>query len=81
MDWDPEVKAKFDKMISMIPFFQRKMAERMAGKKAAANAMERDAERIEEVDIVRAFMSETPSPFKPLMIDTATRVGFNMELK
>jgi hypothetical protein len=27
MNWEPEAKAKFDNMMSLIPFFQRKMAE------------------------------------------------------
>lgn len=80
MNWEPEAKAKFDKMMSLIPFFQRKMAERMGSKKAEENASERDSDIVEEHDIVRALESETPTPFKPLMRDTAAKVGFNMDL-
>ncbi len=80
MDWEPEAKTKFDNMLSLIPFFQRKMAERMGTKKAEENASERDSDIVEEHDIVRALESETPTPFKALMRDTATKVGFNMDL-
>jgi len=78
MDWHPESKAKFDKMVSMIPFFQRKMAEKLGGKKAEANAAARGASVVEEADIVSAFISETPAPFQAMMRDTARKAGFDM---
>jgi len=78
MDWDVNAKAKFDNMISMIPFFQRKMAEKLAGKKAEDNAAGREAARVEEPDIVSAFISETPKPFLASMRETAVKAGFEM---
>jgi hypothetical protein len=78
MEWDVDSKAKFDKMIGMIPFFQRKMAEKLAGKKAQENAAVRGSAKVEEQDIVSAFISETPAPFQPMMRDTAARAGFDM---
>ncbi len=78
MDWEHGGKAKFDKMISTIPFFQRKMAEKLAGKKAEENASARGAALVEEQDIVAAFISETPAPFQKSMRDTARNSGFNM---
>lgn len=78
MDWEPKAKTKFDNMISMIPFFQRKMAERLAGKKAEENAAARDAGMVEEPDIVSAFISETPKPFQASMRETAAKAGFDM---
>ncbi len=80
MEWEPEAKGKFNNMLSLIPFFQRKMAERMGSKKAEENAIERDSELVEERDIVMALESETPAPFKSLMRETAAKVGFNMDL-
>ncbi len=80
MEWEPEARAKFDRMMSLIPFFQRKMAERMGSRKAEENASNRDSDMVEEHDIVRALESETPAPFKELMRDTAAKVGFNMDL-
>jgi len=78
MDWNPDAKAKFDNLLTMIPFFQRKMAEKLAGKKAEENAAARSSSFVEEHDIVSAFISETPAPFQALMRDTATKAGFNM---
>lgn len=78
MDWEPEARKKFDDMISMIPFFQRKMAEKLAGKKAEENAAVRGAGQVEEPDIVSAFLSETPKPFLASMRETAVKAGFEM---
>jgi hypothetical protein len=78
MNWNAEAKVKFDKMLTMIPFFQRKMAERLAGKKAEGNAEARGASVVEEPDIVSAFISETPAPFQAMMRDTARKAGFDM---
>ncbi len=78
MDWERAARAKFEKMIFMIPFFQRKMAEKLAGKKAEENASARGAALVEEQDIVAAFISETPAPFQKSMRDTARNSGFNM---
>ncbi len=73
-----DAREKFERMISMIPFFQRKMAEKLAGKKAEENAAGRGATMVEEPDIVSAFISETPAPFQGMMRETAARAGFNM---
>ncbi|MGA2193344.1 MAG: PCP reductase family protein [Nitrospirota bacterium] len=78
MNWNVEAKAKFDRMISMIPFFQRKMAERLAGKKAEENAAARGASEVSEDDIVSAFLSETPAPFRKGMRETAVKAGFKL---
>jgi hypothetical protein len=80
MDWNNETKTKFDNMVAMIPFFQRKMAQRLAGKKAEENAAARGASEVTEADIVSAFLSETPAPFQKSMRETAVKAGFDMEL-
>jgi len=81
MDWEPKARAKFDNMISMIPFFQRKMAEKLAGKKAEDNASRRGSGMVEEPDIVSAFITETPKPFQAGMRETAVKAGFDMPLE
>lgn len=80
MDWDSTAKAKFDNLISMIPFFQRKMADKLAGKKAEENAAGRGVALVEEPDVVSALISETPKPFQGLMRETAVKAGFAMPL-
>ena len=60
MDWETGARTKIEKMISMIPFFQRKMAERLAGKKAEQYAQERGAAQVEEHHIVAALIAEHP---------------------
>ncbi len=80
MDWNSDARAKFEKMISMIPFFQRKMAEKLAGKKAEENAAARGASLVEEGDIVSAFLTETPAPFQKSMRETAAKAGFVMDI-
>ena len=80
MDWNPEARAKFEKMIALIPFFQRKMAERLAGRKAEENAVARSAGEVAEQDIVEAFITETPAPFQAKMRETARVAGFEMPL-
>ena len=80
MDWNRDAREKFERMLAMIPFFQRKMAERLAGKKAEANAAARDAAEVEEPDIVGAFISETPAPFQGMMRDTAVKAGFKIDV-
>jgi hypothetical protein len=78
MDWEPEVKKKFDDMIAMIPFFQRKMAERLGGKKAEENAASRGSASVGEADVVSAFLTETPGPFRAGMRENALKAGFDM---
>jgi len=78
MDWETGARTKFEKMISMIPFFQRKMAEKLAGKKAEEYAQERGAAQVEEHHIVAALIAETPAPFQSSMRDTARTAGFDM---
>ena len=80
MDWNPEARAKFEKMIALIPFFQRKMAERLAGGKAEENAQARGAVEVTEQDIVEAFITETPGPFQAKMRESARNAGFDMPL-
>lgn len=77
MEWDGEVYRKFELMISKMPLFQRKVAEKMAGRQAEINAKKRGSQLIGEEDIVRAFFSEVPKPFLEMMVVLLKDVGFN----
>ncbi len=77
MEWDSEVYKKFKLMINKMPLFQRKVAEKMAGRQAEINAKERGSQLIEEQDVVRAFFSEVPKPFLEMMVALLKEVGFD----
>ncbi len=79
MDWDKEAEGKFKLMISKMPIFHRRMAEKAASVKAEAFAKERGSDKIAEEDVVRAFFLETPKPFVGLMINLMKEVGFDYE--
>lgn len=77
MEWDNEVYRKFKLMISGMPLFHRKVAEKMVGRQAEINAKKRGSQLVEEEDIVRAFFSEVPKPFLERMVVLLKDVGFN----
>lgn len=77
VSWEPQAKAKFDRMIERIPLFHREIARTIVNKKAPLNARERNSKIIEESDIVRAFFSEVPMAFYSLMVRLLHEVGFD----
>lgn len=79
LEWETEALRKYQLMISKIPLFHREIAKIVVDKKAVINARERDAEMVEEPDIVNAFFSEVPKAFYSLMIRLLDEVGFYYE--
>ncbi len=77
MEWDKETRDRFKLMISKMPLFHRRMAEKAALAKAEALAKERGSEEIQEEDVVKAFFKEIPKPFVGLMVNLMKDVGFN----
>lgn len=77
MDWDNAVKEKFEKMITKIPVFHRRITEEAVNIRAQENARARNATRIEEIDVVTAFFSDVPSPFYSMMIRLLEQAGFD----
>ena len=68
LQWEPIALEKYNKMLKRIPTFHRDIARQVVLKKAEINAKERGALRIEEADLVKAFLSEVPKAFYSLMI-------------
>ena len=68
LQWDPAALDKYNKMLTRIPIFHRDIARQVVCKKAELNAKERGASRIEESDLVRAFLDEVPKAFYSLMV-------------
>ncbi len=74
--WDETAYEKYQLMITKIPLFHREIAKQVVDKKAVINAVERGSSKVEEGDIVRAFLSEVPMTFYSLMVRLFDEVGF-----
>ena len=74
--WDEVAYEKYQLMITKIPLFHREIAKQVVDKKAVINAVERGSSKVEEGDIVRAFLSEVPMTFYSLMVRLFDEVGF-----
>lgn len=77
MEWNPGTREKLKQMLGLMPIFARTMAERMVSDKAERNAQGRGSAAIEEGDMVRAFLSECPGPFRAQMLDGLEKVGLD----
>ncbi|HNV23631.1 MAG TPA: hypothetical protein PLH56_04905 [Candidatus Omnitrophota bacterium] len=77
--WDSKAKAKYDKMLSLIPLFHREITRQVVDKQALLNARLRGSSNVSEEDIVRAFLSEVPKAFYSMMIRLMNDVGFDYE--
>lgn len=74
--WEPTAQERYKLMIEKIPLFHREIAKTVVDKKAELNAIDRGASRVEEPDIVRAFLTEVPVAFYSLMVRLLDEVGF-----
>ncbi|MCX5711315.1 MAG: hypothetical protein NT060_05150, partial [Candidatus Omnitrophica bacterium] len=63
MNWDIKTQEKLKLMIVRIPVFHRRITEVAGTKKAEELAKSRNADAVEEQDVVGAFFSDVPSPF------------------
>lgn len=77
MDWDKDTQDKLKLMVSKIPVFHRHIMEAAVTKKAEGLAKHRNADLIEEVDVVSAFFSDVPSPFYSMMVRLLEQTGFD----
>jgi len=77
MDWEAGALAKYNKMLNIIPTFHRRLTQEVVNKKAEENARLRGSLRVEEEDIVRAFLTEVPKAFYSMMIRIMSDVGFD----
>ena len=77
MDWEPLALSKYNKMLNLIPVFHRRLAQEVVNKKAEQGALDRGSSEVQEIDIVRAFLTEVPKAFYSLMIRIMDEVGFD----
>jgi hypothetical protein len=79
MNWNIQVKQKFDAMILRIPVFHRRITEEAITKRAEDNARLRNSCEVEEIDIISAFFSDVPSPFYSMMVRLLEQSGFDYQ--
>jgi hypothetical protein len=77
MTWEVNTQTKFKLLISKIPVFHRRITEEAVTKKAQEIASARNADQIEEEDVVAAFFSDVPSPFYSMMVRLLEQTGFD----
>lgn len=77
MEWNVEIKEKFELAISKMPLFHRGIAKCAVTKKSEENAIARGAMLVEEKDVIAAFFSEVPVPFYSMMIRLLEQSGFD----
>ena len=77
IEWEPNARQKYEKMITKIPLFHREIAKVVVDKKAPMLARERGADMVQEQDIVRAFFPRYRWRFYSLMIRLLQEAGFD----
>ncbi len=63
MDWELQVKQKFEQMIGKIPVFLKGVAEKKVWAKAESLAQQEGRSTVSEKDMVDAFFAATPFGF------------------
>jgi collagenase-like PrtC family protease len=77
--WDETVRDVFQEMIHAVPSEFRDISWRVVSRKAESYAKERYSIVVEEGDMVRAFISETPGAFQSEMMKDLKRLVPNVE--
>ena len=67
VNWNFEIEEKFKLMISKMPLFQRRIAEKMVKEEVATIVTEKKLNEVSEEVLVHAFFKKVPGPFKGLM--------------
>lgn len=77
MEWQPQIKDKFQKLILKIPVFHRHITEEAVIKRAEELAQQRKSAFVQEQDVIGAFFTDVPSPFYSMMIRILEQNGFD----
>lgn len=79
LDWGATVREKFQEVIQAVPSEFSEIARHFVEKRSCENARDRGSAIIEEEDLVRAFLSETPAVFKVEMLSKLNDLGIPVE--
>lgn len=69
LQWDPEVKAFFEKFADNFPPNLKALARASIIAQTEENARERDSELVEKGDLIKAFVKRVPPEYKTAMIN------------
>ena len=76
MEWDRATQEKLKNLVAKIPVFHRHITEEAVTKGAEENARARNSAKVEEIDVIRTFFSDVPSPFYSMMVRLLEQTGF-----
>jgi hypothetical protein len=78
LTWQDETREIFKKVIANTPEMFREIAEKMVKGSAEQKAAARNSHRVEEEDMVQAFLMETPAVFRDQMIADLKKRGIDI---
>lgn len=79
VEWNDKAKMLYEGGLQKTPEAFKEIARKFVAQRAETNARERRNFIIEEDDVIKAFLSETPAVFKEQMIKDLTGLGINIE--
>ncbi|UCH89648.1 MAG: radical SAM protein [Thermoplasmata archaeon] len=79
MDWEPEVKELFEKIVAKVPETFRPMVKPMLHDTAEKKCNERNAGMVNEADLITGLFEITPEPFKAESIDNLKELGVDVQ--
>ena len=79
MPWDDDLWRKLKDAISPMPVFIRTNALKMIIEASESSAREREAEVVQEEDLVKAAREKTPAPARQRMLDALAEQGIRVD--
>ncbi|MDH7500645.1 MAG: acyl-CoA reductase, partial [candidate division NC10 bacterium] len=77
--WEERLISQFEGMLALTPSLFRETVRETISEVAEETARARGSARVEEWDLVHAYLQETPEVFKPQVMENARTVGIDME--
>jgi len=79
INWDPDTRKKFERMMAKIPVFLRSVAEKKVSQEAEDIVRQNGRTVVYEKDLVDAFFAETPFGFHGPMKNDMEELGIDYE--
>ncbi|MBN1801601.1 MAG: hypothetical protein JW891_08865 [Candidatus Lokiarchaeota archaeon] len=79
MEWKPEVKELYDKIVEKMPEFIKPVIAPELLKKVEIKCIERNAQKIAEMDLIVGLFEVTPPTFQPTVIADLEEMGVSYD--